>query len=156
VRTYFAGILSAGAAGIFAGQDDGSRVRTDESGDAAHVDSLRSVLFGFTLSGGDSASRAGAAPYRCHRCNARKHAARHEHGATYCAGGDIAGVVRRAVHSLSADLPLEIEVPDRKPAMLCPIYKVLSTFLLKKRTHGDLLQWHIDCGFMFLIQRGIT
>jgi hypothetical protein len=41
--------------------DDGSGVRADEPGDAAHVDFVGRILFGVAVSGGDSAVGAGAA-----------------------------------------------------------------------------------------------
>ena len=45
VRAYFAGIFRAGAAGRFARQDHGGCLGTDESGDAAHVDSSPASSF---------------------------------------------------------------------------------------------------------------
>ena len=45
VRAHVAGVFRAGAAGLVARQNHGSRIGIDESGHAAHVDSLRRLLF---------------------------------------------------------------------------------------------------------------
>ena len=64
VRAHVAGVFGAGAAGGFAGQDDGGGERVDEPGDAADVDFVGGVFLGVAVSGGDSAVGAGAAADR--------------------------------------------------------------------------------------------
>ena len=108
VRAHFAGVFRAGTAGRFAGQDHGGRIGADEPGHAAHVDSLRHLLFGDALSGGDSAAGAGASADRGHRRAARQHAARDEPGPVGRADWDLGGVAGGAVCRFAADLPLEM------------------------------------------------
>jgi hypothetical protein len=91
-----AGFFSARAIGFIARQNHGSRVRPDESGDAAHVDSVGRLLFRRSLSSRNSADHA------------RQHAAGHEPRSTASADRNSACLVLRALCRVTAHFPVEI------------------------------------------------
>ena len=130
-------ILGAGAAGLIARPDHGGSVRLDESGHAPHVDSVRRVLFRHAISSGHSAHRASFAAHCGHRSNARQYAARDEPRTDDAANGNPAGVVRCALCSLPAHLPLEISHPGRH--LLRQISKIVEAqalSILKVEDHA--------------------
>ncbi len=103
-------VLGAGAAGLFAGQNHGGRVGTDEPGHATDVDIVRRLLLSVALPRDDSARGASVAADSGHRCPARKYASRDEPGTDDGTHRDPARVGGRSICRIAAHLPMEIEV----------------------------------------------
>jgi hypothetical protein len=117
VRARFTRLFSDGTAGQFAGQDHRGCQWSDESGHAAHVDFIRHLFFGHSLSRGDSASGAGSSPHRGHRRAARQHAPGDESEPARRAHCDLAGVAGGSVPHLALDLSLAIAVERSAPTI---------------------------------------
>ena len=80
----------------------------DEPGDASDVDLVGRFLFGFAVSGGDTAVCAGVAADGGQRGVAREYAAGGGAEPSCCAGGDFAGVAGCAVCGGAAGIQVEI------------------------------------------------
>ena len=105
---YFAGFLRIRLAGCLESQDHGSRVRLDEPGDAADVDSVGSLLFGFAFSLSDPTFRTRAPAHCGHRCAAQQHAPGNQPCPPDDARVHFAGVAGCAVRGYSKDIPMAV------------------------------------------------